>query len=142
MQTNLFISLCRFILFFMSLSKSAKYHWPWSPRLSKGTLCTLWYLQNLEFNKDLIIKASQMFHFRSSILKHSISCYLLFLSCKVHMFWESAQKFAKSPPYFWLALRRTKVRWRFCKIVWPSQDIWTLAQFQLERSLIQHIWKL
>ena len=26
------------------------------------------------------------------------------------------QNFAKSPPYFWLALHRTKVRWRFRKI--------------------------
>ena len=29
-------------------------------------------------------------------------------------------------PYFWLALHRTKVRWRFCKILWPSQNILTL----------------
>ena len=26
-------------------------------------------------------------------------------------------------PYFWLALHRTKVRWRFRKILWPSQNI-------------------
>ena len=34
------------------------------------------------------------------------------------------QHFAKSSPYFWLALHRTKVRWRFCKILWPSQNIY------------------
>ena len=33
------------------------------------------------------------------------------------------QNFAKSPPYFWLALHRTKVRWRFLKNLWPSQNI-------------------
>ena len=44
---------------------------------------------------------------------------------KVHIFWEGHKNFAKSPPYFWLALHRTKVRWRFCKIVWHSQNIWT-----------------
>ena len=26
----------------------------------------------------------------------------------------------------WLALYRKKVWWRFCKILWPSQNIWTL----------------
>ena len=36
------------------------------------------------------------------------------------------QNFEKSPPNFWLALHRTKVRWRFSKILWPSQNIWTL----------------
>ena len=36
------------------------------------------------------------------------------------------KKFEKSPPYFWLALQRTKVTWEFCKILWPSQNIWTL----------------
>ena len=38
------------------------------------------------------------------------------------------QNFAKSSPYFWLALHRTKVRWRFRKILWPSQNIWTLLK--------------
>ena len=36
------------------------------------------------------------------------------------------QSFAKSRPFFWLALRRKKVRWRFRKILWLSQNIWTL----------------
>ena len=34
--------------------------------------------------------------------------------------------FAKSPSFFWLVLHRTKVRRRFRKILWPSQNIWTL----------------
>ena len=33
----------------------------------------------------------------------------------------------KSSLYFWLALLRTKRRWRFRKILWPSQNIWTLT---------------
>ena len=37
---------------------------------------------------------------------------------------------AKCPPYFWLALHRTKVRWRFRKILWPSQNIWTLSNIR------------
>ena len=36
------------------------------------------------------------------------------------------QNFAKSSLYFWLELHRTKVRGRFRKILWPSQNIWTL----------------
>ena len=40
------------------------------------------------------------------------------------------QNFAKSHPYIWLALHRTKVRWRFCKILWPSQNIWTLKEIR------------
>ena len=38
-----------------------------------------------------------------------------------------SEKVTKSSPYFWLALHRTKVRWRFRKILWPSQNIWTLS---------------
>ena len=39
---------------------------------------------------------------------------------------EKATKFVKSPPFFWLVIHRTKVRWRFRKILWPSENIWTL----------------
>ena len=39
----------------------------------------------------------------------------------------------KCSPYFWLALHRTNVRWRFLKILWPSQTIWTL---------ITSLWKI
>ena len=38
-------------------------------------------------------------------------------------------------PKFWLALHRTKVRWRFRKISWPSQNIWTLHRIFLWRKL-------
>ena len=38
---------------------------------------------------------------------------------------------------FWLALHRPKLRWRFCKILWPSQNIWTLLGCKkCERSQI------
>ena len=37
------------------------------------------------------------------------------------------QKFAKSSPYFWLQYIQSKVRGRFRKILWPSQNIWTLT---------------
>ena len=39
----------------------------------------------------------------------------------------SAQNLAKSSPYFWLQYTQSKVRGRFRKILWPSQNIWTLT---------------
>ena len=45
---------------------------------------------------------------------------------KVHIFWEGHKFFWKSPPYFWLQYIVSKVSWRFRKILWPSQNIWTL----------------
>ena len=39
--------------------------------------------------------------------------------------------FAKSSPYLWLELHRTKVRWRFRKFLWPSQNIWTLQNVKV-----------
>ena len=41
------------------------------------------------------------------------------------------QNFAKSPPIIWLAVRRTNNWWRFHKILWPSQNIWTLNLYFL-----------
>ena len=38
----------------------------------------------------------------------------------VHSYWNCTN--------FWLALRRTKERRRFRKILWPSQNIWTLIR--------------
>ena len=51
--------------------------------------------------------------------------------------------FAKSPPYFWLRY----IQSRFLKILWPSQNIWTLLDnskeisryhllFQLKKSVV------
>ena len=37
-----------------------------------------------------------------------------------------SQNLAKSPPDFCLQYTQAKVRWRFRKILWPSQNIWTL----------------
>ena len=44
------------------------------------------------------------------------------------IFWEGHTILPnlQSSPYFWLAVQRTKVRWRFHKILWASQNIWTL----------------
>ena len=59
----------------------------------------------------------------------------LFNSIKVHIFLEGHKMLRSLQSYFWLALHRTKVRWRFCNILWPSQNIWTL---QTRRANIAH----
>ena len=44
----------------------------------------------------------------------------------VKFIYSEKANFAKSSPYFWLQYIQSKVSWRFRKIVWPSQNIWTL----------------
>ena len=46
--------------------------------------------------------------------------------CQSSYILRRPQNLVKYLPYFWLALHRTKVRWRFHKILRPSQNIWTL----------------
>ena len=49
---------------------------------------------------------------------------------KRNNFWE-VKKLSK---FFWQkATFRTNLRWRFCKILWPSQNIWTLLWTNLAR---------
>ena len=44
--------------------------------------------------------------------------YITSFSFKIHIgILRRPQNFAKSSPYFWLALHKTKVRWRFRKIL-------------------------
>ena len=38
------------------------------------------------------------------------------------------QNFENFPPYFCLQYIQTKIRWRFRKILWPSQNIQTLPE--------------
>ena len=64
----------------------------------------------------------------------------------IHRYWTNQssyilrrpQNFAKSSPYFWLTLHRTKVRWRFCKMLWPSQTVWTLLQVPFWKLIFWH----
>ena len=52
---------------------------------------------------------------------------IMMLKLKVYIFWEGHKNFAKSSPNFWLQYIRSKVRGRFRKILWPSQNIWTVV---------------
>ena len=56
--------------------------------------------------------------------KFKFNC--LFFGVKSLYILRRPQNFAKSPPYFCLQYIKTKVGWRFHKILWPSQNIWTL----------------
>ena len=48
------------------------------------------------------------------------------MSVQLEAVYLEALRIAKYSPHFWLALHRKKVRRKFCKIVWPFQNIWTL----------------
>ena len=41
---------------------------------------------------------------------------------------EKATKLCEISTLLWLAMHRAKIRWRFRKIFWPSQNIWTLLR--------------
>ena len=43
--------------------------------------------------------------------------------------------FRKSPPIIWLAVHRTNNCWRFRKIFWHSQNIWTLTTYTIFRPI-------
>ena len=50
--------------------------------------------------------------------------------CKVHIFWEGHKILRNLHLTFeWHYTCRTKLRWRFRKILWPSQNIWTLIHW-------------
>ena len=64
----------------------------------------------------------------------------------INIFWsvkfiysEKTKNFAKFSPYFWLQYTQSKVRGRFRKILWPSQNIWTLT-FKIWTKL-ENMWK-
>ena len=57
-----------------------------------------------------------------------IHIYFKFLYCNFSSYiLRRPQNFAKSSPNFWLQYIQSKVRWRFLKFLWPSQNIWTLC---------------
>ena len=47
---------------------------------------------------------------------------------KVHIFWEGNKILWNLHLTFVLCSASPKVRWRFCKILWPSQNLWTLKE--------------
>ena len=46
---------------------------------------------------------------------------------KIHIFWKGHNILRNIHCKFdWHYISRTNLRWRFCKVLWPSQNIWTL----------------
>ena len=56
---------------------------------------------------------------------------------KVHIFWEGHKIFRNLHLTFVLCSASKKVRWRFCKILWPSQNIWTLCTMDAWSELLK-----
>ena len=75
----------------------------------------IWIILTLRFKRDTFLNFLLFRSVRKSFRN------------KVHIFWEGHKNFAKSSLNFWLQYIRSKVRGRFRKILWPSQNIWTLA---------------
>ena len=70
----------------------------------------IWSQQNFKMSNPTI-------GYEENISSHSSSSYIL----------RRPHNFAKSSPYFWLQYTQSKVRGRFRKILWSSQNIWTLV---------------
>ena len=75
----------------------------------------------LGMNKIIIVMSKIWVGF---VVQEKVATNAMFLK---FIYSEKASKFCEIfTPYFWLVLHRTKVRWMFRKILWPSQNTWTL----------------
>ena len=71
--------------------------------------------------------AATFFLFSLLLFLDAFICCTYKCFCKVHIFWESHKILRNLQLTFVLYyLHRTKLRWRFCKILWLPQNIWTL----------------
>ena len=87
----------------------------------------IYWLKSL-FANLIYFKSDPMFEYLSRNLVllwwnmfRKISTYVKFISS------DKATRFFEISTLLLKALHRTKVRWRFCKILWPSQNIWSLT---------------
>ena len=90
-------------------------------------------------NQHMFYQKTWYNHFPTNILGLPMAlkwfqCLWLERDVKVHIFLDGHKIFAKSSPYFWVQYIQSRVRERFCKILWPSQNIWTL------NSIIESLW--
>ena len=73
----------------------------------------------------------------SAIFLSFTICFITILFIKVHIFWEGHKILRNLYLTFdYSTYIQSKVRWRFCKIMWPSQNIWTLIEEAMELSRI------
>ena len=81
-------------------------------------------------NENVVI-----YYFQIQFLFHLKWIVALICIHKVHIFWEGHKTLGNLHQLFdWQYIHRTNNWWRFRKILWPSQNIWTLT-----RSLVQQI---
>ena len=118
------LKLVQRFCFFKYSKHLATIFWP--------SLCFVWKMVVFV----MVIPGLLMIENQQSMLNF-VTCFHEVFS-KVDMYiLRRPQNFAKSSPYFSLALHRTKLRWRFRKIVWPSQIIWTRAPPEL---MLWYLW--
>ena len=65
---------------------------------------------------------------KKCVLGYYLSCMLRYVSNIKFTYSEKAKKVCKisTVDLTWPLLHRANLRWRFCKNLWPSQNIWTL----------------
>ena len=75
--------------------------------------------------------------------RHAKGCSNLSCLCDLlvkFVYSEKATKFCEISTYFCLQYIQTEVKWRFFKILWPSQNIWTLISVFFGLKVLWNIW--
>ena len=106
-------------------------HWPAVPSLAAFMNCIFYVSNNLKFN----IPTFWCCYMDIDSLWPTIRFLLKFI------YSEKATKFCELT-YFWLQYIRSKVRGRFRKILWPSQNIWTFNVLYRLSFLLRQFSKL
>ena len=95
------------------------------------------YLFKFNTSKNAFFKRNQL-HF-SKLLQ---AYFLNWVSFKVHIFWEGHKFLRNFHRRFVLCSNGSNLRWRFGKILWPSQNIWTLSIFFAKKTSTKNSsWK-
>ena len=98
---------------------------------------------NILFNKIRMHinkkKFSHLFLFQSLCSKINKKAQTFYCSLKF-IYSEKATKFCEIFLLLWLCVLQWKLRGRFRKILWPSQNIWTLTKHHVTHIFDQHFY--
>ena len=112
-----------------------------SHRMNSPKNFGVWLMKNLiPFINDFKCCGYIYYFVESSLSSHlRLEKLPLKMQALKFIYFEKATKFCEISIYFWLPLHRTKVRWRSRKILWPSQNTWTI---QNTKQIIQALCSL
>ena len=99
------------------------------------------YCQRTNTEQNLPLWSYWLVMPRYSITLRRNECYILsFPICKVQIFWAGLKKLAHLPPFLWKNLVVSNYKW--VKILWPSQNIWTFLTYKNSISNGRSVWVL